>query len=165
MHWVQLQNKKIKKNLRKKIVFLYWVRLFQWFIWFKQTKTLLRNQVIIICNDIPKSPAYGSSALKWDMKRNSNFSRRINDGKERMRPLLLPNFSGCKNNKIKQKTNPAAPKMKLFVTSVDGLLGKQLNNIKKNLISDIAGALGLPLFSILKKRLWFIYLFRTSSRW
>ena len=76
----------------------------------------------------------------------------MNNGKERMRPLLLPNFSGCKNNKIKQKTNPAASKMKLFVTSVDGLFGKQLNNIKKNLISDIAGALGLPLFSILKKR-------------
>ena len=46
--------------------------------------------------------------------------------------LLLPYFSGCTNKRMKQKTNPAASKMKPFMTSVDGLFGKQLNNITKN---------------------------------
>ena len=53
-----------------------------------------------------------------------------------MLPLLLPYFSGFKNKRIKQKTNPAASKMKLFVTLIDDLFQKQLNNIKKNPISD-----------------------------
>ena len=73
--------------------------------------------------------------------------------------LLLPYYSGCKNKRIKQKTNPAASKMKPFMTLVDTLFGKQLNNITKNPISDDPRSTSL--LSILKKRVSFIHLFRT----
>ena len=38
--------------------------------------------------------------------------------------------------------------MKLFVTLVDDLFDKQLNNIKKNPISDVSEALDLSLYLI-----------------
>ena len=63
--------------------------------------------------------------------------------------LLLPYFSGCKNRRIKQKTNPAASTMKVFTTLVEGLCGK-LNNITENPISDYPRSTSL--LSILKKR-------------
>ena len=69
----------------------------------------------------------------------------MNDGKGRMYPLLLSYISGCNKKRIKQKTNYTASKMKLFVTFVSGLFGMHLNNITKNPISDVAGALDLPL--------------------
>ena len=60
----------------------------------------------------------------------------------------MPYFSGCKNKRIKQKTNPAASMMKLFMTLVDGLFGKQLSNITKNPITDAIGALDLALYLV-----------------
>ena len=66
--------------------------------------------------------------FKRDIKKNRIFHIDFND----FHDLLLPYFSGCKNKKIKQKTNPAASKMKPFMTLVDDLFGKQLNNITKN---------------------------------
>ena len=71
-----------------------------------------------------------------------NFSRRFND-------LLLSYFSVCKNKRIKQKTNLAASKMKVFMILVDGLFGK-LNNVTKNHISDDPRSTSLS--NILKKR-------------
>ena len=65
-----------------------------------------------------------------------------------MHPLLLPYFSGFNNKRIKQKANPVASKMKLFVTLVDDLFDKQLNNIKSNPISDVSEALDLSLYLI-----------------
>ena len=53
-------------------------------------------------------------------------------------------FKRSKKKRIKQKTNPKASKMKLFMILVDALFGKQLNKTK-NPISDAAGALDLPL--------------------
>ena len=38
--------------------------------------------------------------------------------------------------------------MKLFMTLVDGLFGKQLNNITKNPTSDAVEALDLPLYLV-----------------
>ena len=38
--------------------------------------------------------------------------------------------------------------MKLFMTLVDSLFGKQLNNIRKNPISDAAGTLDPPLYLV-----------------
>ena len=73
--------------------------------------------------------------------------------------LLLPYFSGCKNKRIKQKTNSAASKMKPFMTLVDAFFGKQLKIITKNPISDDPRSTSL--LSILKKRVSFIHLFRT----
>ena len=69
--------------------------------------------------------------FKRDIKK-CNFSRLF----KRSHDLLLPYFSGCKNKRIKQKTNPGSSKMKPFITLVDGLFGKQLNSITKNPISD-----------------------------
>ena len=63
--------------------------------------------------------------------------------------LLLPYFSGCKNKKINQKTNPAASKMKVIMTLAEGLFQK-LNNITKNSISDYPRPTSL--LSILKKK-------------
>ena len=60
----------------------------------------------MIRNNIPNSPAKGRSAFKRDIKKIWNFSRQKYNGKGRMRPLLLPYFSGSKNKRIKQKTNP-----------------------------------------------------------
>ena len=126
-----------KKKLRKHpknfclICFLYCVGLFQWFIWSKR-----------------------------DIKRNLNFSRRKNDLND-FNDLLLPYFSSCKDKRIKQETNSTASKMKLFMTLVNGLFGKQLNNITKN-CRCCRGPRSTSLFSILKKRVWFIHLFRTS---
>ena len=84
------------------------------------------------------------------LKKNWNFSRRTNDLNDLndFNDLLLPYFSGCKNKRIKQKTNPTTSKMKLFMTLVGGLFGKQLNNITKNPISDAAGALDLALYLV-----------------
>ena len=81
------------------------------------------------------------------LKKNWNFSRRKND-LNNFNDLLLLYFSGCNNERIKQKTNPTASKMKLFMTLVDGLFWKQLNNITKN----PRGPRSTSLFSILKKR-------------
>ena len=53
---------------------------------------------------------------------------------------MLPYFSGCKKKIVKQKTNPTAPKMKLFMTLFDSLFEKELNDITKNPISDAAGS-------------------------
>ena len=75
-----------------------------------------------------------------DIKINWNFSHRKNDLND-FNDLLLLYFSGCKNN-------PTASKMKLFMTLVDGLFGKQLNNITKNPILDAIGALDLPLYLV-----------------
>ena len=113
--------KKIKKKSKKSVClfcFLYSVGLFQWFILFKQ-----------------------------GIKKKLKFSRRTNDLND-FNDLLLPYFSGCKNKRIKQKTNPTVSKMKLFMKLGNGLLGKQLNNITKNPISDAAGALDLPLYLV-----------------
>ena len=77
-------------------------------------------------------------------KKNWNFSRRKND-LNNFNDLLLPYFSGCKSERIKQKMNPTSSRMKLFLVLDDGLFGKQLNNITKNPISDAAGALDLPI--------------------
>ena len=38
--------------------------------------------------------------------------------------------------------------MKPFMTLVDGVFEKQLNNIRKNPISDAAGALDVPLYLV-----------------
>ena len=76
--------------------------------------------------------------------------------------LLLPYFSGCKN-RIKQKTSPAASKMKLFMTLIDGLFGEQLNNITKNPISDAAGALNLPLYLVFLKNVCVLFVFSEHS--
>ena len=93
--------------------------------------------------------------FKRDIKKNWIFHIDFND----FHDLLLPYFSGCKNKKIKQKTNPAASKMKPFMTLVDDLFGKQLNNITKNPISDDPRSASL--LSISKKPVWSIHLFRT----
>ena len=82
-----------------------------------------------------------------DIKINWNFSHRKNDLND-FNDLLLLYFSGCKNKRIKQYTYPTASKMKLFMTLVDGLFGKQLNNITKNPILDAVGALDLPLYLV-----------------
>ena len=37
----------------------------------------------------------------------------------------IGNFSGCKNKRIKQKTNPTASKTKVFITLVHSLFRKQ----------------------------------------
>ena len=50
--------------------------------------------------------------------KNWNFPRQKNDFND-FNDLLLPYFSSCKNKRIKQKTNPTASKMKLFMTLVD----------------------------------------------
>ena len=91
--------------------------------------------------------------------KNWNFPRQKNDFND-FNDLRLPYFSSCKNKRIKQKTNPTASKMKLFMTLVDGLFGKQLNNITKN-CRCCRGPRSTSLFSILKKRVWFIHPFRT----
>ena len=65
------------------------------------------------------------------LKKIGNASGRKNDLND-FNDLLLLYFSGCKNKRIKQKPNPTASKMKLFMTLVDGLFWKQLNNITKN---------------------------------
>ena len=72
-------------------------------------------------------------------KKNWYFSLRKNDLND-FNDLMLPYFSGCKNKIAKQKTNPAAPKMKLSMTLFDSLFGKELNDITKNPISDAAGS-------------------------
>ena len=66
---------------------------------------------------------------------------------KRFKRFTVALFSGCKKKRIKQKTNPKASKMKLFMILVDGLFGKQLNKTK-NPISDAAGALDLRLYSV-----------------
>ena len=58
--------------------------------------------------------------------------------------LLLPYFQVVR---IKQKTNPKASKINLFMILVDSLFGKHLNKTK-NPISDVAGALDLPLYLV-----------------
>ena len=70
-------------------------------------------------------------------KKNWYFSLPKNDLND-FNDLMLPYFWGCKNKIVKQKTNPTAPKMKLFMTLFDGLFGKELNKITKNPISDAA---------------------------
>ena len=70
-----------------------------------------------------------------------------------------PIFQVVRTKELNKKPNPAASKMKPFVTLVDGLFGKQLNNITKNPISDDPRSTSL--LSIWKKRVWFIHLFRT----
>lgn len=62
-------------------------------------------------------------------------------------PFPVALFSGYKGKRIKQKTNPVASNMKVFVALAfcDWLIRKQLNNITKNPTSDVAGALDLPL--------------------
>ena len=76
-----------------------------------------------------------------------NFLRRKNDSNS-FSDLLLSSFSGCKKKRIKQKTNLTGSKMKPFMTLVDGVFEKQLNNIRKNPISDAAGALDVPLYLV-----------------
>ena len=90
-----------------------------------------------------------SSDLDFDSNetlKNGIFQVDLND----FHDLLLPYFSGGKKKRIKQKTNPTASKMQSFMTLVDGLFGKQLNNITKNPILDDPRSTS-PL-SILKKR-------------
>ena len=82
--------------------------------------------------------------------KNGIFHVYLNDFND----LLLPYFSGCKNKKINQKTNPAASKMKVIMTLAEGLFQK-LNNITKNSISDDPRSTSL--LSILKKKVWFIF--------
>ena len=77
--------------------------------------------------------------------KNGIFHVYLNDFND----LLLPYFSGCKNKKINQKTNPAASKMKVIMTLAEGLFQK-LNNITKNSISDDPRSTSL--LSILKKK-------------
>ena len=79
-------------------------------------------------------------------KKDGVFHIDLNDSCD----LLLPYYSGCKNKGIKQKTNPAASEMKSFMTLVDGLFGKELNNITKKHISDDPRSTSL--LSIFKKR-------------
>ena len=86
---------------------------------------------------------FGSNEI---LKKSGIFDVDLND----FHDLLLPYFLGCKNIIIKQKTNPAASRMKSFVTIVDGLFGKQLSNITKSPISDDPRSTSL--LSILKKR-------------
>ena len=61
----------------------------------------------------------------------------------RMRYLLHLYFLGCKNKR--KKMNPTISNMKLFLTLVDGLFKKQLNNITKYPTSDVASAQDLPI--------------------
>ena len=83
--------------------------------------------------------------FKRDIKKNGIFHVDLNDFND----LLLSYFSVCKNKRIKQKTNLAASKMKVFMILVDGLFGK-LNNVTKNHISDDPRSTSLS--TILKKR-------------
>ena len=114
---------------------------------------------MMICNNIPSSPASGRITLKQDIKRISNSSHWKNDGKVRMCPLLMSYFSGCKNKRIKQKMNLAASQ--LFVILVSGLFGMDLSYItKKTSFRCCRGVRSTSLFSISNERVWFIHLFK-----
>ena len=60
-----------------------------------------------------------------------------------------PIFQVVRTKELNKKANPTASKMKHFMTLVDGLFGKQLNNVTKNPISDDPRSISL--LSILKK--------------
>ena len=79
----------------------------------RQKKFFLFNLFFILCWFI---------WFKRDIKKNWNFSRRKDD----LNDLLLPYLSGCKNKRITQTMNLTASKMKLFMTLIDSLFGKQL---------------------------------------
>ena len=115
MHCVRSQ--KTWENVKKNFCLICFFTLY-WFIpvvYLVQTDLkFLRDKIIMIRNNIPNSLAKGHRDIKPDIKRNWKFSRWKNDGKGRMRPLLLLYFSDCKNKRIKPKTNLAASKMKLF---------------------------------------------------
>ena len=102
----------------------------------------------MISNNIPNSLAKGHRDIKPDIKRNWKFSHLKNDGKGRMRSLLLPYFSDCKNRRITKKRISQHLRWSFFVALVDSLFGKQLNNITKKPISDVEGVLDLPLYLV-----------------
>ena len=90
------------------------------------------------------SGLFGSNEILEKIGNFSGWKNNLND----FNNLLLPYFSGCKNKRIKQKTNPTASKTKVFITLVDNLFRKQWNNITKNPISYAAGPLYLPLYLV-----------------
>ena len=121
MYWVRLHKKNFKKR-QKNFFCSNWFFILCWFIpviYLVQTDQKNKDKITIIRNNIPNLPASGCSTLKKDIKRIWNSSRRKNDEKGRMYPLLFSYFSGCKNKRIKQKTNPAElSKLEIINSSV-----------------------------------------------
>ena len=115
MHCVRSQ-KNLRKRQKKLLfnLFFHTVLVYSSGLFGSTDLKFVRDKIITIRNNIPNSLAKGHRDIKPDIKRNWKFSHLKNDGKGRMRSLLLPYFSDCKNRRIKQKTNLAASKMKFF---------------------------------------------------